>query len=86
MYDIARELTEKGEKVLVIHCGNLNEGQEELKQKQILNIIPIKNINLSKGFNFEDFTIVVLDETQRISKGQYHTQEVFFLSLLLPLL
>lgn len=70
VYDIARELTEKGEKVLVIHCGNLNEGQEELKQKQILNIIPIKNIDLSKGFNFEDFTIVVLDETQRISKGQ----------------
>lgn len=70
VYDIARELAEKGEKVLVIHCGNLNEGQEELKQKQILNIIPIKNIDLSKGFNFEDFTIVVLDETQRISKGQ----------------
>ena len=70
VYDIARELTDKGEKVLVIHCGNLNEGQEELKQKQILNIIPIKNIDLSKGFNFEDFTIVVLDETQRISKGQ----------------
>lgn len=70
VYDIARKLTEKGEKVLVIHCGNLNEGQEELKQKQILNIIPIKNIDLSKGFNFEDFTIVVLDETQRISKEQ----------------
>jgi len=70
VYDIARELTEKGEKVLVIHCANLNEGQEELKQKQILNIIPIKNIDLSKGFNFEDFTIVVLDEIQRISKGQ----------------
>ena len=70
VYDIARELTDKGEKVLVIHCGNLNEGQEELKQKQILNIIPINNIDLSKGFNFEDFTIVVLDETQRISKGQ----------------
>jgi len=70
VYDIARELAEKGEKVLVIHCGYLNKGQEELKQKQILNIIPIKNINLSKGFNFEDFTIVVLDEIQRISKGQ----------------
>jgi len=38
--------------------------------KDILNIIPIKNIDLSKGFNFEDFTIVVLDEIQRISKGQ----------------
>ena len=70
VYDIARELAEKGEKVLVIHCGYLNKGQEELKQKQILNIISIKNIDLSKGFNFEDFTIVVLDEIQRISKGQ----------------
>lgn len=70
VYDIARELTEKGEKVLVIHCGNLNEGQQELNEKKILNIIPIKNINLKKKFIFEDFTIVVLDEIQRISKGQ----------------
>ena len=79
VYDIARELTEKGEKVLVIHCGNLNKGQQELNEKKILNIIPIKNIDLSKGVNFEDFTIVILDETQRVnlSQLQYIIESIF---------
>lgn len=76
VYDIARELAEKGEKVLIIHCGNLNEGQEELKQKQILNVIPIRNILPShkeigiEGFDFDKYSIVILDETQRVRLNQ----------------
>ena len=79
VYDIARELTEKGEKVLVIHCGNLNKGQQELNEKKILNIIPIKNIDLSKGVNFDKYSIVILDETQRVnlSQLQYIIKSIF---------
>lgn len=76
VYDIARELAEKGEKVLVIHCGQLNEGQQELNEKKILNIIPIKKVKISykefdiKGFDFEQYSIVILDETQRVNLSQ----------------
>ena len=85
VYDIARELTEKGEKVLVIHCGNLNEGQEELNEKKILNIIPIKKVKISykefdiKGFDFEQYSIVILDETQRVNLSQlkYIIESIF---------
>lgn len=72
VYDIARELTEKGEKVLVIHCGNLNKGQQELNEKKILNIVSIRDIHVSneafgqKGFNFDKYSIVMLDEAQRV--------------------
>jgi hypothetical protein len=85
VYDIARELTEKGEKVLVIHCGNLNEGQQELNEKKILNIIPIKKVKISykefdiKGFDFEQYSIVILDETQRVNLSQlkYIIESIF---------
>ena len=85
VYDIARELTEKGEKVLVIHCGNLNKGQQELNEKKILNIIPIKKVKISskefdiKGFDFEQYSIVILDETQRVnlSQLQYIIKSIF---------
>ena len=85
VYDIARELAEKGEKVLVIHCGQLNEGQQELNEKKILNIIPIKKVKISykefdiKGFDFEQYSIVILDETQRVNLSQlkYIIESIF---------
>ena len=33
MYDIAKSFIEKGKKVLIIHCGILNQGHEALKSK-----------------------------------------------------
>jgi len=66
VYDIAKDLTKKGEKVLVIHCGNLNKGQEKLNEKKILNIISIKDIKINdEKLNFEEYSIIILDETQR---------------------
>ena len=85
VYDIARELTEKGEKVLVIHCGNLNEGQQELNEKKILNIVSIRDIDApnealdEKGFNFDEYSIVMLDEAQRVKLEQIEhiTKSIF---------
>ncbi|EKY18026.1 DNA/RNA helicase domain-containing protein [Capnocytophaga sp. oral taxon 324] len=85
VYDIARELTEKGEKVLVIHCGNLNKGQQELNEKKILNIVSIRDIDVpnealdEKGFNFDEYSIVMLDEAQRVKLKQIEhiTKSIF---------
>ena len=85
VYDIARELTEKGEKVLVIHCGNLNNGQQELNEKKILNIVSIRDIDApnealdEKGFNFDEYSIVMLDEAQRVKLEQIEhiTKSIF---------
>lgn len=76
VYDIARELADKGEKVLVIHCGNLNEGQEGLNEQKTLNIVSIKGIRPSRkeigieGFDFDKYSIIILDETQRVKLDQ----------------
>ncbi|MDJ0626233.1 MAG: DUF2075 domain-containing protein [Candidatus Caenarcaniphilales bacterium] len=65
-YDIARELQGFGKKVLLIHCGNLNEGQNLLK-KENWEIIPIKTYEKSTINNYD---VLIIDESQRIYKKQ----------------
>lgn len=65
-YDIARRFVDSEKKSLVIHCGQLNEGHEKLKENGWV-IFPIKAVST---LNFEDFYLIVVDEAQRIYKKQ----------------
>lgn len=66
IYDIAKELISKGRKPLIIHCGQLNAGHEELKRSG-WEIAPIKSyIN----YKIENYDLIVVDEAQRIRLKQ----------------
>lgn len=65
IYDIVKGLRESKE-TLIIHCGNLNQGQYDLIEDG-WDIIPIKKIN---SRNLSDCDVVFIDEVQRIYPGQ----------------
>lgn len=66
-YDIAKEFIEEMKKVLIIHCGMLNDGQKELNREYSWEIIGVKNWE-SKIIN--EYDLVIIDETQRVRKDQ----------------
>lgn len=66
-YDIVKEFINRGKKVVVIHCGKLNQGHFKLRNKYFWNIISAKQI---ENNSFDDFDLILLDETQRIYKSQ----------------
>lgn len=66
VYDIARELIEKEKKILIIHCGNLNEGQEKLIDNN-WRIVPVKYHHYRK---LSDYYAVLVDEAQRLKLEQ----------------
>lgn len=61
LYDIAHTLMKSGKKVLVVHCGHLNNGHH-LLNKNGWKIIPIKA--LFSNINGND--VILIDEAQRI--------------------
>jgi len=61
-YDIAKSINDAGSNVTIIHCGQLNTGQEELKQKGF-KIIQIKDF---QTINFTITKVLIIDEAQRI--------------------
>lgn len=61
-FDIARHLYVTGKKVLIIHCGQLNQGHHALAQ-QGWEITSIKNYKLH---DINLVNVVVIDEAQRI--------------------
>ncbi len=65
-YDIAKHLKNKGENPLIIHCGNLNAGQEKLKSYG-WEIIPIKTIH---DCELSNCSVIFIDEVQRIYTNQ----------------
>lgn len=65
-FDIAKYLLATGNKVLIIHCGQLNEGHHSLV-KNGWTICPIKDY---KSCDITQFDAVILDEAQRIYKDQ----------------
>jgi len=69
-YDVAKELIKNKKKVLIIHCGSLNDGQ--IKLNNILNwkIIEIKNY---KNYTLSDYDLIIIDEAQRIYPNQFES-------------
>lgn len=71
MYDIAKSFHEGNKKVLIIHCGILNQEHEKLKKKYGWNIISIRNIPRDKNvLSISDYALIFVDESQRIRKRQ----------------
>ncbi|KIH76736.1 Uncharacterized conserved protein [Geoalkalibacter ferrihydriticus] len=67
VYDIAKVTIESSKKTLLIHCGNLNNGQDKLKTDYSWNIIPIKSIN---SIYLLAYDVIIIDEAQRIRLDQ----------------
>src|SRR5699024_11107411 len=74
-YHIAKKIfIEK--KVLIIHCGNLNKGHEEINKKVVqenfqLQIIPIKHLkNINVANYLSNYDLLIIDEAQRIHQSQ----------------
>lgn len=65
-YDIVRSLMNKQKRPLIIHCGNLNNGQHTLIAHG-WDIIPIKNANNS---DITKYDAIIIDETQRLYPKQ----------------
>lgn len=66
-YDIAKHFVNNKKNVLIIHCGNLNDGHFILKQKYNWNIRPIKD---TFKIDFSSVFLVILDECQRVNPNQ----------------
>ena len=67
VYDIARQIIKADKKVLIVHCGYLNDGQDKLKNDYNWEIIPIKFIDNKK---LSIYNLIIIDEAQRIRRTQ----------------
>lgn len=68
VYDIAKEMSLKGKKVLIVHCGKLSDGHERLRDRLGIDLITIKFFSTEK-FS-EKYNLIIFDEAQRIRSGQ----------------
>lgn len=66
IYDVYRDLVAEGKRALIVHCGNLNDGQHTLK-KSGWRICPVKNV---RNLDFSTYDAVIVDEAQRIYAAQ----------------
>ncbi|SDK10160.1 DNA/RNA helicase domain-containing protein [Streptococcus gallolyticus] len=66
LYDLCKELIDKGKSVYVLHCAKLNQGQERLKAYGY-KILAIKDY---KKIDFENADFILIDESQRIHPRQ----------------
>jgi Uncharacterized conserved protein (DUF2075) len=65
-YDIARHLIENQKKPLIIHCGNLNDGQGKLIGLG-WEIVPVKHYG---NRDLAAYDLIIIDEAQRIFPHQ----------------
>lgn len=71
VYDIAKNIISDGNRVIVIHCGRLNNGQKKLNIDYNWNIWSIGDINEeSIHTSFEGCKAIIIDEAQRIGDLQ----------------
>ena len=68
-YDIAVTLS-SDYKVLILFCGNLSDGHNKLDSK--LDNVDIRAIK-SANYLIDNYNIVIIDETQRITKNSWAT-------------
>ena len=61
-YDVVKVFIQQGVKLLIIHCGNLNEGHFALNSKG-WSILPAKVL---KSLDLTKYELIVVDEAQRI--------------------
>ena len=66
-YDIAKEVMDKNGKVLIIHCGQLNDGQEKLNTKYSWEVVAVKYY---AHHSLSDYELIIIDEAQRIYPSQ----------------
>ncbi len=66
-YDIAKKIIDDGKKVLIIHCGYLNDGHVKLNTIDGWIIIPIKSYS---SHVLSDYDLIVIDEAQRMYPKQ----------------
>jgi DNA replication protein DnaC len=67
-YDIASHYKNNGLNVLVVHCGQLNEGHIALRDLYQWNILSIKSFNRTTILH--NFDILIIDEAQRLQGTQ----------------
>ena len=67
-YDIAKELRNKGKRVLIVHCAQLNSGQRMLQEDYGWDICMAKAIGneVLKRYN-----VIIVDEAQRARQTQF---------------
>ncbi len=70
VYDIAKQMMLGEKKVLIIHCGKLNDGHKKLKNSHKIDIISIKDFTEEKINN--NYDLIIIDEAQRIYQQQLH--------------
>lgn len=67
-YDIAKELRNKGKRVLIVHCAQLNSGQRMLQDEYGWDICMAKAI---KDTDLTQYDIIIVDEAQRARQKQF---------------
>ncbi len=66
VYDIAKS-SSTDKRVKIIHCGSLNDGQNELNQNGWA-ISPVKYLTST---NFNELDLLIIDESQRLREHQF---------------
>lgn len=71
VYDLAKSLIQSNKLLLIIHCGKLNNGHDELKTYG-WRIISIRSIckDCVDSWNDKNVELIIVDESQRISTSQ----------------
>ncbi|HCC51657.1 MAG TPA: hypothetical protein DEQ30_06010, partial [Porphyromonadaceae bacterium] len=65
-YHIAKESIQKGDKVLILHCAQLNNGHQTLKDEWGWNIHMPKYAP-----DINDYDLIIIDEAQRMYPSQF---------------
>lgn len=67
IYDLAKEYINRSRKVLIFHCGSLNEGHDKLRTDYSWRISPIKSLS---NYDLKEYNLVIVDEAHRIYSNQ----------------
>lgn len=69
LYDIAKKLMIDNKKIILIHCGYLNEGHQKLNNDSSWDIRRVSNSVIEED-EFKDIDYILIDETQRYKPCQ----------------
>ncbi|WP_350222561.1 DNA/RNA helicase domain-containing protein [Bacillus albus] len=65
-YDMAKEYRNNSKRVLIIHCGSLNDGHKRL----MFYDWEITGIKFHEDYDLDKYNLIIIDEIQRIRKHQ----------------